>query len=141
MKEIKEKGLQLMNKRGPKGAPECIRIAAVIDALSGMSNNAVAKKYSVDPHHISRWKTIFASRKEVKEELAMRKITSKKAESLMSMRPEDQVRELASIKKELLDKEIQIKDLQERLDISNKMIDVAEKLLHKKKKKKLGTKS
>lgn len=71
----------------------------------------------------------------------MRKITSKKAESLMSMRPEDQVRELASIKKELLDKEIQIKDLQERLDISNKMIAVAEKLFHIEIKKKLGTKS
>jgi hypothetical protein len=46
------------------------------------------------------------------------------------MRPEDKVRELASIKKELLDKEIQIKNLQERFDIANAMIDVAEKLFH-----------
>ena len=58
----------------------------------------------------------------------------------MSMHPEDQVLELASIKKELLDKEIQIRDIQERLDIANTMIDVAEKLFHIEIKKKLGSK-
>ena len=75
-----------------------------------------------------------------KDELAMRKITSKKSHSSMSMHPEDQVLELASIKKELLDKEIQIRDIQERLDIANTMIDVAEKLFHIEIKKKLGSK-
>ena len=140
MEVLKEKGLQFKNKRGPHGIPECIRIATVIDVLSGMSRNDVAKKYCVDPTNISRWKVIFASRKEVKEELAMRKITSKKSHSSMSMHPEDQVLELASIKKELLDKEIQIRDIQERLDIANTMIDVAEKLFHIEIKKKLGSK-
>lgn len=141
MKESKEKGLQVKVNRGCKGAPDSIRIATVIDVLSGMSRGAVAKKYGVDPSSISKWKIIFASRKEVKEELAMRKITSKQAQSSMSMRSEDQVHELASLKKELFDKEMELRDLQGRLDIANTMIDVAEKLFHIEIKKKLGSKS
>ena len=138
-KVLKEKELQEHLHRGPVGTPEPVRIATVIEVLSGANRTDVAKKYGVDPTSISRWKRIFASRKEIKEEMAMRKRTSKQAVLSMGIGKEARMRKLVELKKEVMEKEREIKFLRQRLDLSETMIDAAEKLYHIEIKKKLGS--
>lgn len=142
MKVLKGQSQENLSRRSPRCTPDSVRLACVIEVLNGSKRSDVAAKYDVDPTSISRWKRIFASRKEIQEQLAMNHMAQKEYKAHVSMRTEQEAaltQEVADLKSQLYSKEKELLELQKRLDVANTMIDVAEKLFHIEIKKKLGS--
>ena len=142
MKVLKGKSQENLSCSSLRRTPDSVRMACVIEVLNGSKRSDVALKYNVDPTSISRWKRIFASRKEIQELIAMKHMAQEEYKASASMRTEQEVslsQEVADLKSQLCSKEKELLDLQKRLDVANTMIDVAEKLFHIEIKKKLGS--
>lgn len=142
MNVLKRKSQENLSRNSQRCTPDSVRIACVIEVLNGSKRSDVAAKYDVDPTSISHWKRIFASRKEIQEQLAMNHMAQKEYKSIASMRTEQEAslsQEVAELKNQLYTKEKELVELQKRLDVANTMIDVAEKLFHIEIKKKLGS--
>lgn len=142
MKVLKGRSQEILPRTSPRCTPESVRIACVIEVLNGSKRSDVAAKYDVDPTSISHWKRIFASRKEIQEQLAINHMAQKEYKASASMRTEQESalsKEVADLKTQLYTKEKELLELQKRLDVANTMIDVAEKLFHIEIKKKLGS--
>lgn len=139
---LKRKSQENLSRTSLRRTPDSVRIACVIEVLNGSKRSDVAAKYDVDPTSISHWKRIFASRKEIQDQLAMNHMAQKEYKSNASMRTEQESilsQEVADLKSQLYSKEKELLELQKRLDVANTMIDVAEKLFHIEIKKKLGS--
>lgn len=142
MNMLKRKSQENLSRTSLRRTPDSVRIACVIEVLNGSKRSDVAAKYDVDPTSISHWKRIFASRKEIQDQLAMNHMAQKEYKSNASMRTEQESilsQEVADLKSQLYSKEKELLELQKRLDVANTMIDVAEKLFHIEIKKKLGS--
>jgi hypothetical protein len=143
MKVLKEKKVQKKSRYGKTGTPLSIRMACVLDVINGLSRIEASEKYGVDPTSISRWKLIFANRNEIKEAMANKKAVNKAMSThsvMLSQETSNLMEELATLKLQLLAKDKELHEVRQQLDISNTMIDVAEKLFHIEIKKKLGFK-